>query len=174
MTPQEAITGLRRQLNELRNQHNKVQRDLKLKDEQIELRRQMNGHIDCHCIDCIDPLPPPPPDPWPVDPLPRQAQQTHCPVDYPLQQTHLPLDLPARESSIANIRSLDSFYQTDNDQFNLLPSSNIKHAPSAISITCIDPLPPLTRSLASGSSFPASPANSLSSRSPTPANPFAS
>ena len=97
----------------------------------------MNGHIDCYCIDCIDPLPPPPPDPCPVDSFPRQVQQAGCPVDHPLQQTHLPLDLPARESSIANIRSLDSFYQTDNDLFSSTPSSNIKYTPSTISTSSI-------------------------------------
>ena len=74
MTPQETLTGLRKQLNELRDQENKDQRDCKIEYEQLELRRQMNGHIDCYCIDCIDPLPPPPPDPCPVDPFPRQVQ----------------------------------------------------------------------------------------------------
>ena len=133
MTPQEALTDIRKQFNELREQANKDHRDHKIEYEQLELRRQMNGHIDCYCIDCINPLTPPPPDPCPVDPPPRQVQQTLCPVDHPLQQTHLPLDPPARESSIANIRSLDSFYLTDDDLFSSTPTSNIKYAPSTIS-----------------------------------------
>ena len=54
-----------------------------------------------------DPRSPLPSDPWLRDSHPRQAQQTQP-----------PFDLPARESRIANIKSLDSFIQLDNDQYS--------------------------------------------------------
>ena len=121
MIPQEDIREQRRQLEELRDQYDEELRDLQLKDEQRELRRQRNGHINCHCRNWIDP--------WPKDPCPQQTQP--------------PFELPARESSIANKGNLNSFNQIDNDQLKPLPSANINYDPSAINVTCTDPRSPL-------------------------------
>ena len=170
MTPQEEFREQSRQLNELKYQYNKQQRDLQLK-EQRELQRQRNGHAYCHCrnwmdhwrmnhcpqqtqplaimgnlnsfnqreydqlkplpsanihqlplrqgyggvyydpsainVPCTDPRSSLPPDPWLRTSHSRQAQQTQP-----------PFNLPARESSVANMKSLESFI--DNDQCDMV------------------------------------------------------
>ena len=72
-------------------------------------------------VTCTDPRPPLPPDPWLGASHYRQTQQTQ-----------LPFDLPARESSVANIKSLDSFFHPYDDQCSSKSSTHIKYTPSTI------------------------------------------